>query len=164
MESRFCSNCRAELPAKADTCPACGVFAGELYDERMHRPKPRLALFGTLFVIALVAGGAAVWWNAQRALPDRTSIPQETPRTRVVGDRPGGASKARGAKVNQAEAVRLLRRHLVTTRGVKNDCVIALSQGVSNGAYVFKASDHCTATRLGTWRVDIKTGAVSPAL
>ena len=162
MDSRYCSNCRAELPANADSCPACGVFTGELYDERMHRPKPRLALFGTLFVIALLAGGAAVWWNARRDLPDRTAVPKEAPRTRVVGDRPGGAKRAAGAVVNQAEAIRLLRRHLVTTRGLKNDCIVALGEGVSGGAYVFKVTDHCSGTRLGKFRVDVKSGDVHP--
>lgn len=160
MESRYCSNCRAELPPKADACPACGVFAGELYDERMHRPRPRLALFGTLFAIAVLAGGAAVWWNAQRALPDRPAKPQDAPRTRVVGDRPGGAKKARGAAVNQAEAVRILRRHLVDTRGLKNECIVALGEGVAGGAYVFSVRDHCSGTRLGKFRVDVKTGDV----
>ena len=160
MESRYCSNCRAELPAKADACPACGVFAGDLYDERMHRPKPRLALFGTLFVFAVLTGGAAVWWNAQRALPDRPAKVQDAPRTRVVGDRPGGAKRAGGAAVNQAEAVRILRRHLVTTRGLKNDCIVALGEGVSGGAYVFSVRDHCSGTRLGKFRVDATSGDV----
>jgi hypothetical protein len=160
VESRYCSNCRAELPPKTDSCPACGVFAGELYDERMHRPKPRLALFGTLFVIALLAGGAAVWWNAQRALPDRAAKPQEAPRTRVVADRPGGAKRAKGAVVNQAEAIRILRRHLVTTRGLKNECIVALGEGSAAGAYVFSVRDHCSGTRMGKFRVDAKTGDV----
>jgi hypothetical protein len=163
VDERYCSNCRAELPAKADTCPACGVFAGELYDERMHRPKTRFKLFAVLLVIALATGGAAIWWNAQRALPDRKTA-QQAPRTRVVGDRPGGAKRAAGAKISEAEAIRLVRKHLVTTNGIKNECIVLLGGGVSGGGYVVTARDHCTSTRLGKWRVDGKTGEVSKAL
>jgi hypothetical protein len=164
VAQRFCSNCRAELPLNAEACPACGVFAGELYDERMHRPKTRFKLFAGWLVIALLAGGAAVWFNAQRSLPDRKQTVRQTPRTRVVGDRPGGARRAAGAKISEAEAIRLVRRHLVTTNGIRNDCIVLLGAGFSGGGYVVNARDHCTSTRLGKWRVDAKTGAVTKAL
>lgn len=163
MDERYCSNCRAELPAKAEECPACGVFAGELYDERMHRPKTRFKLFAALLVVALAAGVAAIWWNAQRALPDRKPA-QQTPRTRVVGDRPGGAKRAPGAKINEAEAIRLVRKHLVATNGIKNECIVLLGGGFSAGGYIVTARDHCASTRLGKFRVDGKTGEVSKAL
>lgn len=160
-EERYCSNCRAELPAKAEACPACGVFAGDMYDERMHRPPTRYTLFGSILAIALVAGGAAIWWNAQRGLPDQRRPALETPRVRVV--RPGGAQRAPGAAVNQAEAIRLVRKHIVETSGVKSDCIMLLGDGFSKGAYIVKASDRCADTRLGRWRVDGKSGEVTRA-
>ena len=163
-EPRYCTNCRAEVPAKADACPACGVFAGELYDERMHRPRTRYALFAALLTIALVAGGAAVWWNAGGRLPQwKEEARPRTPRVRVVGDRPGGAKRAAGAKINEAEAIRLVRKHLVDTRGLSSECIVLLGGGFKGGGYVVTARDHCTATRLGRFRVDGKTGEVKPA-
>ena len=164
-EPRYCSNCRAELPAGADACPACGVFAGELYDGRMHRPKTRFALFATILLLALAAGAAAIWWNAGGKVPEwkKDEATPRAPSTRVVGDRPGGAKRAKGAVVNEAEAIRLVRSHLVATRGLKNECVVLLGNGFSKGGYVVTARDHCTSTRLGRFRVDGKTGEVAPA-
>jgi hypothetical protein len=164
-EPRFCSNCRTELSPKAEECPSCGVFAGELYDVRMHRPKTRYGLFATLLVLALAGGAAAIWWNAGGKVPPWKSgeSSPRPPSVRVVGDRPGGAKRARGAVVNEAEAIRLVRSHLEATRGNKNECVVLLGNGFSDGGYVVTARDHCTATRLGKFRVDGKTGEVSPA-
>ena len=160
---RLCSNCRAVLPDDADSCPECGVYAGDLYDERVHRPKTRFGLFALLLALALGAGGAAVWWNARQGLPDTKAKTGEAPSVRVVGDRPGGARRAPGAVVNEAEAIRLVRRHLVETRGLRADCIAILGQGSRDGAYVVNAHDRCESTRLGRWRVDGKSGAVTPA-
>jgi hypothetical protein len=65
--------------------------------------------------------------------------------------------------VNEAEAIRLVRRHLVETLGVKADCVAILGQGSRTGADLVTAHDRCASTRLGRWRVDGKTGAVTRA-
>lgn len=163
-QERFCSNCRAELPPKATECPACGVYAGDLYDERVHRPRTRVALFGALLVLAVVAGGAAVWWNARGALPERTKRVSEAPSARVVRDRPGGARKRAGAKINEAEAIRLVRRHLVAATGTRTDCIALMGGAFRNRAYVVTAYDSCSSTRLGKWRVDGRTGEVARAL
>lgn len=162
-EDRYCSNCRAVLPEDADSCPECGVYAGDLYDERVHQPKTRFLLFATLLALALAGGGAAVWWNARYALPEKKARAAETPSVRVVGDRPGGARRAPGAVVNEAEAIRLVRRHLVETTGVRADCVAMLGQGFRNGAYLVNAHDRCASTRLGRWRVDGRSGSVTRA-
>jgi hypothetical protein len=162
-DDRFCSNCRAALPKDADSCPECGVYAGDLYDERVHRPKTRFTLFAALLALALLAGGAAVWWNTRHGLPEKKPKAAEVPSVRVVGDRPGGARRAPGAVVNEAEAIRLVRRHLVETAGVRADCVAILGQGSRNGSYLVNAHDRCASTRLGRWRVDGKSGAVARA-
>ena len=162
-DERFCSNCRALLPDDAEACPECGVYAGDLYDERVHRPKTRFRLFAALLALALIAGGTAVWWNARHALPEKKTKAADVPPVRVVGDRPGGARRAPGAVVNEAEAIRLVRRHLVETTGIRADCVAMIGQGSRSGAYIVSALDRCTSTRLGRWRVDGKTGAVARA-
>ncbi len=162
-DDRFCSNCRAALPEETDSCPECGVYAGDLYDERVHRPKTRIRLFATLLAITLIAAGAAVWWNARHALPEAKTPAAETPPVRVVGDRPGGARRAPGALVNEAEALRLVRRHLVETTGVRADCLAMLGQGFRDGGYVANVHDRCASTRLGRWRVDGKSGEVKRA-
>lgn len=162
-DDRFCSNCRAPLPEDTDSCAECGVYAGDLYDERVHRPKTRYRLFATLFAIALIAAGAAVWWNARQALPEEKTPASETPPVRVVGDRPGGARRAPGAVINEAEAIRRVRRHLVETAGIRTDCVAMLGQGFREGGWVVNAHDRCASTRLGRWRVDGKSGEVTRA-
>lgn len=149
-EARFCSNCRAELPPKEEACPACGVFAGELYDERMHRPRTRFALFALLLLIAVAAAGAAIWWKQGRAIP----LGKQT----VV--RPP-APRARAPVRNEAEAIRLVRRHLIEVVGIEHRCVVLLGRGLSKGAYTVRAQNHCTDTRLGNWRVDARTGRVT---
>ncbi len=162
-DDRLCSNCRAPLPDDATECPECGVYAGDLYDERVHRPKTRWKLFATLLALALIAGGAAVWWNATHALPEKKMPSSEMPSTRVVGDRPGGARRAPGAKINEAEAIRLVRKHIVEMRGIQADCIALLGHGSKKGAYIISAIDRCASTRLGKWRVDGTSGAVTPA-
>ena len=151
MDERYCSNCRAELPEKADACPECGVFAGDLYDERIHRPKTRYGVFAALLVVALAAGGAAIWWNARTTLPERTVV------TPAVKPRPPGPV------ANQAEAIRAVRQHLIATRGLKKECIVLLGNGFTGGVYLVTARDHCTSTRLGKWRVDGRTGEVGAA-
>jgi hypothetical protein len=68
-----------------------------------------------------------------------------------------------GAVTSQAEAIRLVRQHLIATRGLKKECIVLLGNGFTSGAYLVTARDHCTATRLGKWRVDGKTGDVAAA-
>ena len=150
-DPRFCSNCRAELPAGAEACPDCGVFAGDLYDERMHRPRTRFAMFALLLILALATAGAAIWWNAGRPLTGR----QQQAEQRKAPPRAPGAVR------NEAEAIRIVRRHLVDTVGIGNECVVLLGRGLTKGGYVVRAQNHCTDTRLGNWRVDAKTGAVT---
>jgi hypothetical protein len=164
-DERYCSNCREPLPADASSCPACGVYAGDLYDERVHRAKTRFVLFGVLLLLALAAGGAAIWWSTRNALPQKANTTtMEPPPVRVVGDRPGGARRRPGAKLNEAEAIRMVRRHLVVSTGVKSECVALMGGSFRGGAYVVTAYDSCERTRLGKWRVDGKTGEVTRAL
>jgi hypothetical protein len=163
-EPRYCSNCRAELFADANTCAACGVFAGDVFDGRKpHKArKPSGLLFG-LLVIAIL-GGAGYWYfvNSDRA-KTRADAEAPLPSARVVKDRPGGSRRATGATINEAEAIRLLRRHLVATRNIRNECVAVLSRGPSRGDYTFSVADSCEGVRLGTWRVDGKTKEVAGA-
>ena len=150
-EPRFCSNCREELPAKAEACPVCGVFAGDLYDERRHRPRTRFAMFALLLVIALALAAAAVWWKEGRGMP----VLQKK-----AVQRPAAKPRAPGPVKTEAEALRIVRQHLVAT-GLENRCVVLLGRGMSKGGYLVRAQNHCTDTRLGNWRVDAKTGAVT---
>ena len=82
----------------------------------------------------------------------------------MVGDRPGKAARrAAGASLNEAEAIRLLRRHFSTTTNIANQCLVVMSNGPSKGDYFFTAFNRCDSIRLGRWQVDGKSGAVALA-
>ena len=157
-DARYCTNCRAELGRGDETCSACGVFAGELFDGRLPR-KPRRGRWIIVFLLILTLTVAAGWLILQRrGSPTELTEPQTIS---VVSDRPGGSRLARGATVNEAEAIRLLRRHL-TSRGIANECIAVSSQGPRQGSYDLTAVDSCAGTRLGRFIVDGKTQAVRP--
>jgi hypothetical protein len=166
MNDRYCSNCRAELPPKVDACPACGVFAGDVFDERSLRPRTR---WGFLVAFLVIAALAAAWffipnrpeisWQREPVKPAKPAPPA----TRVVKDRPGDARRAPGATVNEAEAIRLLRRHLASTTDITNGCLVVMSHGARDGAYFLTAYNRCEKIRIGRWRVDGKSGAVALA-
>ena len=162
MSDRYCSNCRAELPEKADACPECGVFAGDVFDERSLRPRTRRGFFVALIVVIAAVAAVSAYLSIPKPEVPRAPKP-DAPRTRVVGDRPGGARRAPGAKVTEAEAIRLLRSHLASTTSIANACLVVMSHGANKGAYLLTAYNRCDNTRLGRWRVDAKTGDVAQA-
>jgi hypothetical protein len=161
-EERFCSNCREELPRDATACPACGVFAGDVFDGKVRRKREPRKSGGILGIVLLliVAGAAWWWWTTQHPVgaPATTAVAEKP--IRVVGDRPGGVRRARGAKLNEAEAILTLRRKLAAQHQLKNECIAVLSHGNERGAYVLSAVDSCAGTKLGRWRVDAQSGAV----
>jgi len=155
-EARYCTECRAELPRGASTCTACGVFAGDVFDGKMpRRERSRLPTFLLLLLILGVAGAAA-WFFYQKS--QRSAMPRlDSGPTAVVRQRPGGTRRATGAVVNEAEAIRALRRHLASApEPVTIECLVVSSQGPSGSRYNLTAIDRCKGTRLGRWVV---TGA-----
>jgi hypothetical protein len=173
-DGRFCSNCRAELPPDVEACPSCGVFAGEMFDGRTDVQKRSLRKqIWRIVLLLLVLGAVGGSWFAVRDSPSvrklfapaREQGPTRVP-TRVVSNRPGGERRARGARLTESEAVRILRRELTSTgeKPVKNECLAIIGNGERGSAYLFTAVDACERTRLGKWRVDGKTEAVSRAV
>ena len=155
---RYCTNCRAELPRGQSTCPACGTYAGDLYDERTAaKIARRLARAGAwLVLIAAIAYGATWLWERQRL---RTIPVRDTSPVRVVAQRPGGAEVPPGATISQPEAVLLLRRHL--SGEIKAECLAMSSQGYREQAYWLTAVDSCKGIRMGQWRVDANSRKVT---
>ena len=170
-EARYCSNCRAELLPGVDSCPECGVYAGDLFDERSLRPRTRRGFWVALVAVIALTAGMAAWLSKQEVLPampwQKKDAPPQVkrtpPKTRVVGDRPGSARRAAGAKINEAEAIRLVRRHLVSTTNIANPCLVVMSNGPKAGDYFCTAFNRCDSTRMGKFRVDGKSGAVALA-
>ena len=157
---RYCANCRAEVPKGQTNCPACGTYAGDVYDERTAaKLARRLARAGFyLVLIAAIAYGATLLWEWQRR---RTMPVRDTSPVRVVRQRPGGAVVPRDATISQPEAVLLLRRHL--SGDVKGECLAMSSQGYREQAYWFTAVDSCKGIRMGRWRVDANSRTVTRA-
>jgi hypothetical protein len=158
---RYCANCRGPLAKNATACDACGVFAGDVFDGR--KPRPRKPPSGVLFFLLVVTIlGAAAWWlMRERIEPTQIAAPPPPlPSVKVVADRPGGARRADGAAISEAEAMRILRRHLVATTGLKDECLAVMSLVPHDGNYLFSAVDGCKGVRLGRWRVDAQTSAI----
>src|SRR5258708_3247510 len=135
--ARTCSNCHAMIPRGMNVCPECGVFDGEL-------PKQRRKSSGAWIVLLLLvaAGG--------------------TGRIRVVGDRAGGARRAPGAAIKEPEGVMTLRHYFAAQEHpIKSECIAVISKGFRDGNYIFDAVNACDRTRLGRWKVDSRTKAVS---
>lgn len=166
---RACENCDAKIPAGVTSCPECGLYAGEYVEGRaVHPRRPRYRLWlGILVVVALI-GAVSVglarpeliplpWLASRLGQPEPSDFPA-TP-VRIVKDRPGGARRAEGASISEPEAMRLLRRSFTK---VKTDCLAILGNGDRDGAYEMTVMNRCDRTRLGRWRVDGRTGAVSP--
>jgi len=162
-DDRYCTNCRAVIPPGTNVCPACGVYAGDVFDGRMPKSGGgRVAgggwRVGFLMVILVAAGVAAFWWFVIRPAAPRF----DTGPIRVVGDRPGGARRPAGAAINEPEAILTLRHYFATqTEPVKSECIAVMSRGYSNGYYSFDAVNSCSRARLGRWRVNAKSRAVS---
>lgn len=172
-DDRFCSNCREPLPRNAETCPSCGVFAGDVFEGRTDVQKRAWRKrTTTAAIVVIVIGAAAAAWFFFRDSPNLRRLPwaQETPRfdtgpVRVVSDRPGGERRARGAALTESEAVRVLRKYLTSSgeKPPKSECLAILSNGPHDGGYLFTAVDSCQRVRLGKWRVDGRSEAVSRA-
>ncbi len=147
-----CTNCGASIPGDAGACPECGVFA-RVIDKPRARSN-RTWILG-LLLLAVIAGGATYFFTNQRT----ESPPPQRP-IRVVRDRPGGARIGSGATISEPEAILRLQRSFTQ----KPECIAIMSKGYDNGAYNLVAVNRCDGTKLGRWRVDGKSGAVSKRL
>ena len=161
---RSCENCNARLIAGVTSCPQCGIYAGEYVEgEAIHPRTPRYRLWISLLVAAVIVTAISFAFVKPELLPIRISkgmkLVDRQP-VRVVGDRPGGAFRARGAVLSEPEATMLLRRSFAA---VDPKCIAILSNGYQNGAYTMTVVNGCDHTRLGQWRVDGKTKAITPA-
>ena len=130
----------------------------DIYDDRPLRgPRPPRRVWPWLLVVLIVAAGVAatLWWLRREPTKATTQAPAPV---RVVHDRPGGARSIAGAKINEAEAVLILRRHFK----VPETCLAIRFDGASGRVYRFTAFNSCDRTRLGQWQVDGWTRDVSP--
>ena len=162
---RSCENCGARLRAGAANCPQCDVFVGDYVDGEVVQPrKPRYRFWISTLVVVVILAALSFLFLRPELLPFSISKKEparvEPAPVRVVRDRPGGAHRAKGALIGEAEATMLLRRHFTN---VRSECVAILGDGYRDGGYLMNVVNRCDHTRLGRWRVDGKTKAITPA-
>jgi hypothetical protein len=156
---RYCSNCRTPIPRGTNTCPACGVYAGDVFDGKVPKQRRKSSSRAWIILLMLIAAGAGAYWYWTQ----RPRVPRaDTGPVRVVGDRPGGARRAPGAAINEPEAVMTLRHYFAAQEHpIRSECIAVISKGSRDGHYTFDVVNSCDRSRLGRWRVDAKTRAVS---
>ena len=117
-------------------------------------------------LLLIVAAGIGVFlYRDDIPIPRvlRSSPKFDTGPVGVVGQRPGGAHRAAGAKLTEPEAVRTLRNYIVAHEdiGLKSECIAVAGRGFREGAYDFDVIDSCRATKVGRWKVNGSTGEVT---
>ena len=128
----------------------------DVYDDRpLGEPRPPRVWPWVLLVLAIAAAGASYWVLRRETA---TPKPVKLPPVHVVRDRPGGTRAIAGAKINEAEAVLILRRHF----NAPDTCIAVISGGPKDRVYRFTAFNSCDRTRLGQWQVDGWTKEIAP--
>lgn len=158
---QYCAKCRSLIRAGSVRCAKCGEIAGDIFDGKIRKPDRKGGDgFFSVLVVLLALTGAYWWWSSQQQAAMTTESRAQLPSTRVVGDRPGGVRTAAGAKLNEAEAIRMLQRQLVAG-GKTLDCLVISSQGFRDGSWRLVARDRCQSVRLGRFAIDGDTGRIS---
>ncbi len=149
-EERYCSNCRAELPKGAAVCPACGVFAGDVFDGRLPRKKRSWGTFAIVILGVIAIFGVAALFVHWPKTPIFSSAPL----------RPHTIAPRAKHLPGEAGAMQSIRQHLVSDE-IPNDCLALISKGLHDGVYVVRAVDRCRHKQLGDWKVDAQTNKIS---
>ncbi|HYS54891.1 MAG TPA: hypothetical protein VER58_14130 [Thermoanaerobaculia bacterium] len=155
---RYCAYCRTLIPRSARVCPECGTYAGDVFDGKLPRQRRKSSGVWIVLLLLMAAGGGAYWYRNQKLKVPRA----DTGPVRVVGDRPGGARRAPGAAINEAEAAMTLRHYFAAQEHpMKSECLALIGKGYHDGNYTFDAVNACDRTRLGRWNVEAKSKNVS---
>jgi hypothetical protein len=140
-----------------------GVFTGRLPLAERRRRRGWIVWI-VVVIVAGAAGGAWYVFRPEIRLPwteETRKVSFDAGPVKVMRSRPGGGSR-------EAEAIRALRNALIASpppqaKGLTSECLAVMSHGARGGAYILSALDSCHGIRLGKWRVDAKTHAVTPA-
>lgn len=118
----------------------------DVYDDRpLREPRPPRSWPWVVALLVLAGGGFSAWHFWKPAPP-----PPPAPAAAAINVPPK----------DQAAAMRALRQRLAQT--AKSECIAILGAGSDARAYVFTAVNRCENKPLGKWRVERRTGAISP--
>ena len=141
MDERYCTECRAAIPEGESVCPACGVYAGDVFDGKLPRKRRSWSWLWWVLVILIVAAVVLFWPRPARRQAHRPI--------------------RRGPHVvkDQRDAMQTLRQFLTTSER-DEQCVALMSKGKSGSDYVIAAVDRCKHVQLGSFVVEGKTARV----
>jgi hypothetical protein len=144
MEERYCTECRALIPEKETVCPACGVFAGDVFDGKLPRKKRSHAWW----VVPLLMLGALVAFILMRE-----------PVHVIPANRVHLVRRLR-LPLSQTDAMTALRSFL-TTSDRSERCVALIAKRKTGDQYVIAAVDSCKHVKLGDFAVDAKNAHIT---
>ena len=136
MDERYCTECRAEIPKGESVCPACGVFAGDVFDGKLPK-KPRSWTWLWLMVL-LIVGVVAGWIYLTKPEP--------------IIRHPAGQARRLPSTGNPM----ILLRRFLTTSERDEKCVALIAKGG-----VITAFDSCKHVKIGDFVVDAKSGKIT---
>lgn len=143
MDERYCTECRALIPEKESVCPACGVFAGDIFDGKLPHKKRSHAWW---IIPLLLLGGViafVVMKETDVITPRRTHL----------------IERKLHFPLSQADAMTALRRFLTTSERSER-CVALIAKPSEATTYIITAVDSCKHVKLGEFAVDKRTAHI----
>lgn len=144
MEERYCTECRALIPEKETVCPACGVFAGDIFDGKLPRKKRSHAWW----IIPLLLLGGVIAFLVMKE-------------SDVIAPKRATSTQQRKLRfpLSQTDAMTALRRFLTTPERSER-CVALIAKHSEATTYIITAVDSCKHVKLGDFAVDKATANI----
>ena len=145
MDERYCTECRAAIPEGASVCPACGVYAGDVFDGKLPRKRRSRAWW---WLALIVVAAAAAWMLAP--WPRETKPPRKLPvvRPHVIKDQRDAMTAFDERLQNQFVVAATCGRIFRPILPALPEVTVNITPGKAHWQKLDFPSGHCTAAFL----------------